>query len=255
MCYPDVESSSNEARSLFPSPRRDLIKLDDRKDLIPRGEKERYGWGYLPKTALTPYLLLGDVVGDIYDREPVMDCDYTGCTTCTTGPPSTEKCCGCTSMMYIYRFSDMPRCDTCEPDDHKWPGFSSDEAGLDRRLAEAMSLDDDDDDHLNKRVPGVITKSPKVVTACEEPYYADGPYLYPAFPSDPTHPWEGVENGEYDSISRYWGNKSADCDDWSTAKLSRADQEYIAPGVSVRAHYQSKCLCHLPFPLYHCRAH
>jgi chitinase len=96
---------------------------------------------------------------------------------------------------------------------------------------------------LEKRVPGEATLSPKKVIACDLAFSLGGDDRYPAFPAMHSSPWDGIENGRWDSISRYWGNDSADCADWSISARRTADTKWASDQtgrrVRIRANYQS----------------
>ena len=136
----------------------------------------------------------------------------------------------------------MPPCEHCQPD-QGWPfpagtGATQDDNPTRVRLEDSEDLEDDWTPM--PLASGTATLTAKMVSVCNEKYYVDGKYKYPAFPKNADWPWENIENGEWDSISRYWGNASADCSDWTTAQLSKADKDDIGNGHKVRSHYESK---------------
>jgi chitinase len=93
---------------------------------------------------------------------------------------------------------------------------------------------------LLPRVSGKATLSPKRVSACNanSRFALMGIYRYPAFPRNPNWPWAEIDNGNWDSISRYWGNSSDSCGGWGVLDHYTADQRYFN-GIRQRAEYQS----------------
>lgn len=51
----------------------------------------------------------------------------------------------------------------------------------------------DGDYHLQKRIPGKATLSPKLVNACGTKVSSGVKYLYPAFPASARNPWDGIK--------------------------------------------------------------
>lgn len=181
----------------------------------------------------------------------------TNCVQCGDDKENGFPCCGCVNLDLMFGYSDMPDCDHCTPDDDSdgsWPGdlsamnsmslLDDDEEALDR----AVDLEDDEfDPHLDKRVPGIATISQKTVTVCpsgtaRSRFSVAGRYSYPAFPAPANNPWDGIENGRWDSISRYWGNTSVSCSNWAVSNLDPHDTAVVGGpnGLQrVRAKYQS----------------
>lgn len=102
-----------------------------------------------------------------------------------------------------------------------------------------MLEDEDEQDHvLEKRVNGTATLSPKTVRVCGDKIRPRTAFYYPAFPADAPFPWDGIDQGRWDPISRYWGNVSASCTNWAAGQLNVADVEHTPAGIH-RAKYQS----------------
>jgi chitinase len=153
-----------------------------------------------------------------------------------------------------FGYKDIPKCDSCNPDDGSWPGFLTDLSSrstedIRRELDQGRGLTDDELlVELQKRVDGKATPSRKYVSVCGvgTGFSVGGDYRYPAFPGNSAFAWEGIENGRWDSISRYWGNTSLSCSNWASSGL-RPHDTAIVNGQTVRAHYQSKYY-DTPFP-------
>ena len=158
-------------------------------------------------------------------------------------------------MDYAYGLDDMPSCDDCDVvnnDGGGWPGSRTtskkrdtieEDENLERLQTEALgSLDEGEDQEshfLAKRPAGEATLSTKAVKVCGSRIGLGTNARYPAFPEDPTWPWDGIEDNAYSDVSAYWGNTSADCVDWSVGQLTTADTEN-RPGGTRRALYDSK---------------
>lgn len=96
---------------------------------------------------------------------------------------------------------------------------------------------------LDERKPGTATLSSKLISICDVKLEENGRSRYPAFPDDSNNPWDAIENGRWNSISRYWGNSSAGCASWAVAALTTADTSYVKKAgftKKTRARYQSK---------------
>ncbi|KAJ4386833.1 hypothetical protein N0V93_009731 [Gnomoniopsis smithogilvyi] len=225
---------------------------------------ELAGWGLLAGAAFT-YKLLGSGAVPIFDsQKPKFNCRGT-CLTCDFDDDTTDDVClcGCKSMDFVFGYTDIPNCDACDCvndpadpsgsncDDGTWPSVavglskkkSSDlEAALDSNTINPETLLEDDETYhtLDERVYGVATISTKKVTVCGSKVYGAGDYRYPAFPAPVGNPWDGIEGGKWDGVSRYWGNSSASCINWGVAQSNAADTVFIAPGQSVRAKYQTE---------------
>jgi chitinase len=152
-------------------------------------------------------------------------------------------------------YEDIPSCSSCNDDDTSdgsWPGDVSslrltenDERDLNLAVGlNADGSDPDADPELFSRDDWVATMSSKVVTACgtgsSNQYWltARSGYGYPAFPANPKNDWDGIENGRWDTISKYWGNTSSICTNWETGALQPHDTAWVN-GVEVRDRYQS----------------
>ncbi len=187
------------------------------------------GWNYGSGSSIDPgtFIPAGDA-----DTSPKPDvfldnkiqCDQ--CISCNSGDSLTKKrkrrtCCGCVNMDLTYLYKDIGACPGCNPDDEMYPGNGS---------------------NLAARKDGTATMSSKYVKICDIPKQAlIAPYKYPAFPAKASFQWDGIENGKWDSIPRYWGNRSQSCDNWSTTDLQPADLRDVG-GRLARAKYNSKFL-------------
>lgn len=162
------------------------------------------------------------------------------CTNCLQCGEKEEDgnwpCCGCVNLNIMFPgYSDMPSCESCNrPDetDGSWPGggvslTKRDEEDLDA----AVGLDVDGSSHLYERVPGVATMSEKTVKVCgtgnNAKFKVRGRYKYPAFPDNPDNDWDGIEQGKWDVISKYWGNTSISCSNWETSDLFLHDTAWV----------------------------
>ncbi|KAG5794556.1 hypothetical protein H9Q69_006372 [Fusarium xylarioides] len=141
------------------------------------------------------------------------DCDNARCGSCLA-KNGTEPCCGCVCMQCKWGpRGDLPRCEKCADEGVKgeaeWPG--------DGKVHEK---------ELHARAPYINT--------------AWKPVKFPQFPQDHNKIWDGADGGIYDSISRYWGNRSADCADWSIeAKITRDRTNHPTKG-RIAASYQTE---------------
>ncbi|KAJ8128780.1 hypothetical protein O1611_g4852 [Lasiodiplodia mahajangana] len=220
------------------------------------------GWGYLPDTAVDPNTYLG-VVGDrILNDAPVkflcrdcMDCELE------VQDQRSRRCCGCVSMDLRWGYRDIPDCKSCNEDDGVWGnsvilrkgqtqgyanlttplvGDRSPHLGSGDAQEEDKRDSSDSEAHvLGKRVSGTATLSVKKVTVCGDQFWNAGQYRYPAFPAQETFPWDGIDNGMWDSIGRYWGNSSDSCSNWAVSDRQPADKVYRG-GVQIRAKYQTE---------------
>lgn len=175
-------------------------------------------------------------------------------------------CCGCANLAWKYADDDMEPCEVCDKAFiHQWRQSI---AGRPRRRdvvhvddnqqhpSPALPLSEDsigdvsDSSNalsapLSKRGPGKATMGSKYIRACGTDYPPVADSRYPSFPYDPTWPWDGIENGRWDSISKYWGNSSSSCQLWYATALSKADKTLIpgpggGPGTWHRASYQTE---------------
>ncbi|PNY26741.1 Uncharacterized protein TCAP_03313 [Tolypocladium capitatum] len=208
------------------------------------------GWSYSPGLDLDPFAYIG-ATGDgrnlDYTR-PKIPCPT--CITCgTEDPEDAGRCCGCSCMDWKYGYRDIGKCEGCNPDDEQWPGSvhlrkrqTPLHNGQVLRGKEDTNSDAEDKYHeLQERVAGIATQLNKHIQVCgKQKLSLGGKYRYPAFPAPAANPWDGIENGKWDSISRYWGNSSADCSDWTVTNLRRADTRTVGPGQTFRAKYQTE---------------
>ncbi|RSM03030.1 hypothetical protein CEP52_007639 [Fusarium oligoseptatum] len=165
-----------------------------------------------------------------------IDCDNGKCQSCLD-VEETRECCGCVCMPCKWDArGDIEECEECQSgsDEGDWPG------DILLRRAEDEVDQGTTPNHLYPRVPATIRLSHKPVTVCEEAIQSGIDYRYPAFPAAATKQWDGADGGKYDSISRYWGNASADCTDWSIGKLVVADVLQVGNGVTSRAPYETE---------------
>ena len=210
------------------------------------------GFGYVAGVPVTPGLIFK---GADFSRGPNILDKYSekincrNCLSCESvgedreiGPP----CCGCVSMDLVWEYNDKPACDTCNPDDGTWPGTiilasRSDERGDDVHANSTSSNKHGQEYHLlNARVSGTATLSPKALNVCGSRLNTRGNNRYPSFPANVNWPWDGIEQGRWDGISKYWGNDSATCSDWGVTALNTADTTYVSSSTAVRSKYQSK---------------
>jgi chitinase len=220
-------------------------------------------WTYGPaQRPPSPNELLEDGVSDLIGdaTEGALGCRNCGSCTDTKDKSGKKPCCGCVSMDYKWSFDDIPStpyclCCSSSPNNGKWPtgskrirlgsakrGFNSSE---DETFEEQDDAVDDEDDEgettlheLEGRARPTIRTGSKTVTMCALSDYAPAPGNYPQFPDEPTKPWEGVQRGIWDPISRYWGNTSGLCTDWSVGALTYHDNDTTPQG-KLRSNYQS----------------
>lgn len=273
-CYPDV--TTNTKRSLpsvdehqsgseyiAPSKLESAAK-EERSDLesltseITKRGKTFPGFGYPEAVAVTAGLIFRNRGNEfargskiISSTAPKLSCKR--CYSCTglDEEDDTDKCCGCISMDYRYQYRDKPPCATCNPDDGIWPGSL---VAVGRSIGEGSGNDDEvlegdeasgEYHRLEKRVRGTATTGVKTLKICSSRGNPDirtrKNTNYPSFPANAFFPWDGIQNGQWDGISRYWGNKTADCSDWSVVKLATHDT-IVVPTITgdIRAKYQSR---------------
>ncbi|EXL68538.1 hypothetical protein FOPG_15425 [Fusarium oxysporum f. sp. conglutinans race 2 54008] len=180
-----------------------------------------------------------------------INCDNGRCGTCLDYKTS-ESCCGCVCMQCKYGpRGDMPPCKKCTDEgvegEAKWPGPH---VKRDRISGNDVPEDEGEGgahDHMNdlhSRAPYIYTDW-KSVKVCKEDYEyynkkRSQQFKYPQFPKDVRKVWDGAVGGAYDSIYSYWGNRSADCADWSIARNATRDQTHIGNGVFVPSAYQTE---------------
>lgn len=164
------------------------------------------------------------------------------------------SCCGCVPMDWTYSYSDIPPYDDCDccvgsSNMYMWPyGELRGKDVIYKRNTDDSALQDENLElDLEKRAekrprPGFPGLSDKKVRVCGERYYDRLDGRYPAFPKNTSWPWNGIEGGRYDGISRYWGNSSEFCSDWGVAAIDPADERaipLIKGGGLTRADYES----------------
>ena len=229
-------------------------------ELAKRANSVFPGWLYPALIPVTASLLLkgnfGRGAGILESQKAKLKCN--GCLTCELfdddDDNDREECCGCVSMDLVHGDSDRPPCDTCNEPGGTWPG-----SGLDARailISESSGYEDvgtfggDDREgsgefhQLVKRPAGIATLGPKKLRMCGRSYLTTGGGKYPSFPVNALWPWENIENGRWNAISRYWGNDSSVCSDWSVSKSGRADITNTPSGPR-RSKYQSRLFLHV----------
>lgn len=262
LCYPDAGADLGTTKrstrrsglgSVPDAPVGALLKRSQKNELkVRQGSKRPGGWDLPPGKRRVPidYGMI-PLAWELIRQRTQFDCNYEGCISCTDETDS-GPCCGCISMDQKHGYQDIPFCEDCDPPDGSWPGdigIIPEKRGLDlpafpfsfiSKIYDKRNDSRPETKDPQKHVSGKATRSGKKVSVCGNPYTGAAPYKYPAFPANQAFPWDGIENGIWDSISRYWGNGSADCADWSVAKLQPADRVHIGGGTIVRANYQSE---------------
>jgi chitinase len=181
----------------------------------------------------------------------------SSCLKTNTTAKKKLPCCGCVPMDWTYSYSDIPPydyCDSCPSSGNlfTWPYGKL----RDKDLIYKRNLDVDSTHELVERdesrgSDGFPRLSKKKVSICGRLEAADDDGRYPAFPKNASYGWDGIENGRWDTISKYWGNTSESCWDWGVADLFPHDKRAIPAdngGGLVRADYESKFLL-LPLAL------
>ncbi|KAL7959944.1 hypothetical protein V8C34DRAFT_92672 [Trichoderma compactum] len=131
----------------------------------------------------------------------------------------------------------MPPCSICEPHPDPW---------LDSPLLSKRDEQENANNisQIEKRKPNVATMGSKEFTICGVAYWPLQPYKYPSFPNQASFPWDGIQKGKWDTISKYWGNTSASCTSWNAGKVMPADTTYIPDGFGgskpVRPQYETE---------------
>lgn len=156
-------------------------------------------------------------------------------------------------------FWDIPNCITCDRPDGIYPGpiqhvstrrrdtietigEEQEEKKEEEEEEEKDDLEKKDLHVLEPRVDGKATRTSKKVMACGGSFGLGRDWRYPAFPSVHSYGWEGIENGAWDSISRYWGNVSDSCSSWAVSGRTRHDTRWVFNNgnpTQIRANYQS----------------
>lgn len=183
---------------------------------------------------------------------PKFDC--TDCQTCYD--EDVSECCGCVSLDVTWpNMLDMSPCDidVCEPLTGIWLDTSfnakreEDLFKLEYEITNNTLVNDGQS--LSPRQPPTINISRKTINVCGTTFRLSAPYNYPSFPESSTVPWDGVQQGRWDAVSRYWGNTSGICQSWAIGKVQPADETYIPNGIGgynpQRSHYQSTHTLHL----------
>jgi hypothetical protein len=148
-------------------------------------------------------------------------CDNGRCESCLD-EKETRSCCGCACMQC--RWGDAGDFDPC-PDCNLEADSTGDWGGDDVLLKRANIITPV---HKPVKILGRKIKSP------------DPAFRYPPFPNDRSKVWEGIDGGIYDEISRYYGNNSANCNDWRIAQHAKRDRLHVGNGIFRQAPYQSK---------------
>jgi hypothetical protein len=190
-----------------------------------------------------------------------------GSKTCLKFNETNNKqlCCGCYQMDWYYGYGDIPpydNCDACATADLvcTWPdgykrGSDFDSArfcsilGLTSKRGTITSDNDDTDGDESLRLQErdydsnnpKATISKKTVSVCDAKFSVGVDGRYPAFPKLADRPWDGIENGRWDPISKYWGNTSELCSDWSVDAIFPHDNRSTPRGMK-RARYESKSI-------------
>ncbi|KAH0528005.1 hypothetical protein TsFJ059_002919 [Trichoderma semiorbis] len=217
----------------------DNIPSDAMAELIYDRIGSMGGWGYGGDAIINPNLYFGEnrghlTFGDSY-RKTKFPC--TDGMSCSSDDEEGNWCCGCVSMDYRYGFSDMPPCSICEPHPDPW---------LDSPFIFKRDGQDSANNfsQIEKRKPNVATMGSKEFTVCDMTYWPLQPYKYPSFPNQASFPWDGIQNGKWDTVSKYWGNTSASCTNWNAGKVMPADTTYIPDGFGaskpVRPQYETE---------------
>ena len=264
-CFKDADTSSDSKRAApllsQETETNQTLSHNGTEDVISlsrRGPGGMPGWGLSPDEAMAK-----DIIGfgSAFDQGiPLYDC--VNCQGCRDpDETSWNQCCGCVNMQLKWGFKDIPRCEACDYE-HGLPDWKAsvlaDLGGLNTRNVgekedHANAADTSPAHQLHRRKSGRSEPDAKRVSICPRPIkggdrmYLRYPYKYPPFPQNPTYPWEGIQNGRWDSISRYWGNSTGICTHWGAAGLTKADQQWVKDPVTgktgkVRADYQSKSL-------------
>ncbi|KAH6953855.1 hypothetical protein BKA56DRAFT_625507 [Ilyonectria sp. MPI-CAGE-AT-0026] len=177
-------------------------------------------WGYSADSNVNPDNYMDASAADsIEESKESFPC--TSCLTCSESAKKGEVCCGCANMDIDLGYKDTPACASDIDTGGPWPGALSGNPVS----ARGESTDDGDLSSLDERAwdPNNPTAylSAKGVAVCPnisgagKKYKVHGAYRYPSFPEDSARVWEGIENNRWGSISRYWGNTSSSCSDWT----------------------------------------
>ncbi|KAH8655299.1 hypothetical protein BX600DRAFT_525229 [Xylariales sp. PMI_506] len=234
VCYVENSDWNTKKRDLSES-------KDHRLESRISGGSGLLDWGFKPDTQLTVSNVIGDSEAKMFDNKNTkLGCD--NCVTCSDKDGS--YCCGCVCLRCAYGFSDIDDCPLCDEINvgGDWPGTVSS-----AKVKREHDYEDISENHhgaltspLMSRAPGIATMSTKEVLVCNDVrFYVNSPYRYPAFPSNANNPWDGIENGKWDAIDRYYGNNTWACSDWTVGQLATADQ-VLYGGSYMRADYQTE---------------
>ncbi|KAK4069890.1 CAZyme family GH18 [Trichoderma aggressivum f. europaeum] len=197
------------------------------------------GWGYGGDAFINPNLYFGETRGLLTfgDAERKTKFPCVDGMSCGYDDEEGNRCCGCASMDFRYGLSDMPPCSICEPHPDPW----LDSQTILRRDEQANT---DWFSQIDKRKPNVASMGFKKISICKSDYLPKQPYKYPSFPNQATFPWDGIQNGKWDTVSKYWGNTSASCTNWNAGNVMPADTIYIPNGlggsIPVRPPYETE---------------
>lgn len=235
-----AKRSLDEPRQIPPQnhAEEEALRYEEEKSLVVRQSGKRPGgWDLSVDKVLNPAILQLDLEYFLMNRGPQLACENNGCTTCAGS--KRERCCGCIDMYEKWGYSDIGQCESCGLVDDDQPEDPAEDPGEDSQgISESSDLESpswqtpnatktskyrDPDGTVGKAASGSPKPVSKRVVVCGEKLKGSLDSRYPPFPINPAWPWDGVLNGRYDSISRYWGNTSADCADWSVDKLTPAD--------------------------------
>ncbi|KAH6867367.1 hypothetical protein B0T10DRAFT_572385 [Thelonectria olida] len=213
---------------------------------------EDRAWGYGSDSNINPVMYMDEEAAKaIQDSNEELSCST--CLVCGKDRKKNNLCCGCANMDLDFGYTDIPTCESCAPEvdtGGPWPGRRS-ASSLSSRGAPELA-DGEGVSGLEKRVDGEATLSPKSIRVCPTAAGASGRKLtlyakkwkYPAFPDNRKFQWENIEGGKWDSISRYWGNTSMSCSDWTVDGLQPHDTAWIEDAngdlEEVRANYQTE---------------
>ncbi|KAM0342048.1 hypothetical protein ACHAPU_009776 [Fusarium lateritium] len=147
----------------------------------------------------------------------------------------------------------MPPCSKCTSEDNPsegdWPGpnviLKRDQIGgkaVVENEGENEAYDHKNDLHTRANLVSNAWKDVYVCRSLYEPPNKRGSpqYRFPQFPKDVNKVWDGADGGAYDSISRYWGNSSADCSNWDIWRKPTRDQTHTGSGVFAPSAYQTE---------------
>ncbi|KAL6690469.1 glycoside hydrolase family 18 protein [Trichoderma pleuroticola] len=259
-CYPDINKSLEKRDTLFDqnasrsttesthggifTSTHDRTKNNAQVEsgtnaLHPRQIGSMGGWGYGGDAIINPNLYFGEHRGLLTfgDAERKTKFPCVDGMSCSYDDEEENRCCGCASLDFRYELSDMPPCPICEPHPDPW---------LDSQtiLRRHEQVDTDWLSQIDKRKPRVASMGFKKISICKKDYLPKQPYKYPSFPNQASFPWDGIQNGKWDTISKYWGNASASCTNWNAGNVMPADTIYIPNGlggsIPVRPPYETE---------------